>query len=74
MNVRQLRNLLLDFPEDLEILLASNQEGNEFNRLLELGTGYIYRNEDKHGSVDWIYSADELYEPEFMEQRLVFWP
>lgn len=74
MNVKQLRNLLLDFPDDLEILVASDQEGNRFNRLIELGTGYIYQNDDKHGAVDEVYAEDDLDEPEFMEMRLVLWP
>jgi hypothetical protein len=74
MNVRQLRNLLLDYPDDLEILLAADPEGNGFHRLVELESRFIYANEDKHGAVEETYSQDDLDEPEEMEPRLVFWP
>jgi hypothetical protein len=40
MNVKQLRNLLLDYPDDLEILIASDEEGNDLNPLVELGLVY----------------------------------
>lgn len=40
MNVKQLRNLLLDYPDDLEILIASDEEGNDLNPLVELSEVY----------------------------------
>lgn len=77
MNVRQLRNLLLDYPDDLEILLAEDEEGNGFRRLTEFSVYYIHPNDDKHGYVEEVsdvaLGTDDGYDADF-EPRLVLWP
>lgn len=77
MNVKQLRNLLLDYPDDLEILMAEDAEGNGFNRLIEFSVYYIPPNDDKHGSVAEVFDValgvEDGYWADF-EPRLVFWP
>lgn len=77
MNVKQLRNLLLDYPDDLEILLAEDEEGNGFHRLSEFSVYYIYPHDDDHGSVEEVFDVplgtDDGYDVDFVP-RLVFWP
>lgn len=77
MNVKQLRNLLLDYDDDLEILIASDEEGNEFNRLIEFSVYWIYPKDDEQGAVTEVFDValgvEDGYEQNFVP-RLVFWP
>lgn len=77
MNVRQLRNLLLDYPGDMDILLSDGDD--EYYRMVEMGQMYIFPNDDKHGSTDQIIDPAEVgegleYSLNEVEPRLVFWP
>lgn len=74
MNVKQLRNLLLDYPDDLKILIASDPEGNGFYRLVELDTVWIWANSDKHGAVEDVAGENFGFVEDPQEQRLVLWP
>lgn len=40
MNVKQLKERLEHFPEDLEIIVATDEEGNYFNTLEEIVVSY----------------------------------
>lgn len=65
MNVGELKEALSEFPDDLEILTARDDEGNGYNKLYYLPTlVYISNNDDKHGFVEIVYSADEVKDPE----------
>lgn len=77
MNVKQLRNLLLDFPDEVEILIAEDPEGNGYRTLSELEMNWIYPGDDDFGRVDEIYDVplgtEDGYDRDF-EPRLVLWP
>jgi hypothetical protein len=77
MNVKQLRNLLLDYEDDVEILIAEDEEGNSFSRLVEMSMYWIYPGDDAHGRVEDVYDVplgvEDGYDRNF-EPRLVLWP
>lgn len=78
MNVKQLRNLLLDYPDDLEILIAE-EDGDYSYQVSEMGLMFIFPNSDKHGGVDQLIDPAEVgpgleYSSKEVEPRLVLWP
>lgn len=76
MNVGELKQLLRHVPDDTQILLASDPEGNGFRPLVDVEDGLIRPNEDKHGYVEDLIDPDEVDEDEEdnLEARVVFWP
>lgn len=78
MNVAELRNELNNYPDDLEILVAKDPEGNGFNKLYSgaVGESYIEKNADKHGYVESTVHPDDAedYDEDDLETRLVIWP
>lgn len=65
MNVGELKEALNEFPDDLEIITARDEEGNGYNRLYYFPSiVYIRNNEDKHGYVDSVYSPDAVKNPD----------
>lgn len=76
MNAGQLRTALSLFPEDTEILIARDEEGNGFNKLYNVRREFIEKNADKHGSVEGVIHPDDLpdYDEDDIEPRIVIWP
>lgn len=79
MNVGELKSILEDIPDHLEILIAEDEEGNGFRKLY-YGPGiyWIDSNADKHGYVETIYQEKDLETEDLnieeLEQRVVIWP
>lgn len=64
MNVGELKEALNEFPNDLEIITARDEEGNGYNRLYFYPSiVYIEKNSDKHGYVESVHSEDDLKDP-----------
>lgn len=85
MNVKELRDLLKEFPDDMEILVARDEEGNGYHRLYETSVNMAVMPKD-YGYIDHVYPTPEeievredLFEdedgaPEEAERVLVIWP
>lgn len=74
MNAGELRRALEDFPDDVDILIASDDEGNGYRNLYYYPEIFwIEANADKRGWVDSVYSVNDLPElgDEPVEARLV---
>lgn len=81
MNVKQLKEELSKYPDNMQILISSDEEGNGFNRLYELAESMWLRS-DWDG--DQIYVMPEMIgthgyteedrAPEGAEKVLVLWP
>lgn len=77
MNNAELQSHLRELPDDLEVLVARDPEGNGFNKLYAgaVGVNYIEKNSDKHGHAEVIADEDAAdYDEDELEQRLVIWP
>jgi hypothetical protein len=81
MNVRELRAQLHSLPDEMEILVVSDPEGNGFHPLEEVGGGFI-RKEDAGYRVDYLADSDDVFEggdtDEYDDnvylERVIFWP
>lgn len=71
MNVKQLRTLLLDYPENLPVLISRDPEGNGFHELVEMGTALAETDETY---VTDVYLAVDEDEIENYRPVLVLWP
>ena len=74
MTIKKLIEQLEEFPDDREILLASDPEGNHFRRLEGFGTS-MYRED---GRILEVYNEEDL-EPEDIKSGnykkcLIIWP
>lgn len=68
MNVGELKSALANFPDDLEILTAADDEGNGYRPLYYTpSVYYINKGESKHGYVESIISEDELTDDEYSD-------
>jgi len=81
MNVKELKEFIADFPDDMEIYVASDEEGNDFNSLSYISSGeYAY--EDNDQGINWgtsMLNIDDVDEKEIIEKNdlkecLVIWP
>ncbi len=68
MKVKKLIELIKDYP-DYEIVLSSDSEGNEFNKLNDVGEGRACFDE---GWTVEVYTRDEKVKGS--KKVLVFWP
>lgn len=65
MNVGELKEALNEFPDDLEILTARDEEGNGYNHMHYFPSiVYISKNADKHGYVETVYSEIDIKDPD----------
>jgi hypothetical protein len=72
MNVNELRTALDSFPDDLEILVASDEEGNDFKDLACIQESFIHRDGFE---VNVLHPDDAAeYEEDELETALVIWP
>jgi hypothetical protein len=74
MNVGELRAALADLPEDMEIYLSSDEEGNSHHRLAEVDSeSFIY---DAGWEVEAVNPVDvpEFYDPEDLTRGVILWP
>jgi hypothetical protein len=80
MNKKQFVESLDKYPDDIEILLAADSEGNTY-ALLE-GSSIEYVDKDYNGSpTDEVFNGEDLAEdaedgqiPSNFKEVLVFWP
>lgn len=72
MKVKKLKNLLKNLPDDMEIILQKDAEGNGFSPLYEINSKCVYIAETTyHGYVyDMRLSADKLEVDESEWQEL----
>lgn len=76
MKVGELRTLLEDFDDDLEVVLSKDAEGNGFSHLEEVTIGYYIPESSWSG--DFV-SEDESEEDEMLnlngaEEAIALWP
>jgi hypothetical protein len=57
MKVRELIEWLRQYPEDFDVVIASDEEGNDFHPAYELTHGH-YDERDGHFS-GWVYEDDD---------------
>lgn len=80
MNIKELKELIKDEPDDREVYLSSDEEGNEFHKAVDVSHMII----DKSGlnfDASWNFEDAELDSEEEWEQykkdhpqALVIWP
>lgn len=81
MNVKELRELLNQYPDETPVLIARDEEGNGFNHLSDYGFSHyadddyeveVYHPDDIEELKKWAESDEEDYiEP---AKALVLWP
>lgn len=83
MNVKELKEAIMNLPDDMKIYMSRDEEGNNFNELYEVNTNNIViddgrRNIDVYDP-DW--TADDcLLDEEYWEElkknprSIVLWP
>lgn len=84
MKVRQLVDLLLAMPQELEVKISSDPEGNGFYGLSGHGIGYVespvdrWYHEDLHDEDDIVEfpedGDEDPYVPAGYDKVLVLWP
>lgn len=85
MNIKQLKEHLNKFDEDLEIIIPIDPEGNGFNKLsgdfsemlADLSKNYIddiYMTELPKDGIKNGYTEEDLGDPDTMSKCLVLWP
>lgn len=83
MNVKELRDLLLTLPDDMEIILSKDSEGNNFSPLADYGDNSIYIPETTYSGLvyDDVWTAEDACMDEADWQKhldnprvLVLWP
>ncbi len=79
MNIKELKELIKDEPDDREVYLSSDEEGNDFNRAVDVG--YMIMNEGTEYDPSWNYEDADFDSEEEWEQykkdhpaALVIWP
>lgn len=71
MNVGELKSALADIPDDTPVLIASDEEGNNFNNFTELSESYVHNDEP----MEPIHPDDEdEYERDELHLCVVLWP
>lgn len=70
-NVKQLRELLMDMDDDLPILVSSDPEGNYFDTLGAIDDGCVFV---KQGREYEIYCEEVEDVPEGATPCLIIWP
>ena len=72
MNVKQLRELIADLPDDMEIICSADAEGNGYSDLSGAWQGYYksegYRDGYVIGTDEPFSDYEELMDPEEWEQ------
>lgn len=71
--VGNLRAALAEFPDDMAILLSSDEEGNSFHRLWDVAVSKIYDLDDYEPSPVHPDDAPE-YDPEDLQDAVILWP
>ena len=75
MNIRELRKILKDYPDDTEVILQSDAEGNGYSPLSCSGAGYYIPENTWSGCVydaDWTHADADMESEEWEEiQRTV---
>lgn len=73
MKVSELRKRLSTFDDDLEIIVATDEEGNSFNPLHDVEVSQSYT--DKWGSIEPVHPDDEAsYNEGDLQPCVVIWP
>lgn len=76
MNKKQLIDALAHFPDEIEILVSSDSEGNEFSSLEFADPMYTLRSYTG-GRTEEIFSAEDLddtEETDNLKEVLILWP
>lgn len=79
MKVKKLKSLLKDIPDNAEIVLASDSEGNSFHTLSDIQTG-LFLVRDEYDEIS-VFDKEDLEDYLSEEERdvekakcVVFWP
>lgn len=76
MNKKQLLETLAHFPDEIEILVSSDSEGNEFSSL-EFVDSMLTLKSYTGGATEEIFSAEDLDDTEDtdnLKEVLILWP
>lgn len=81
MTVKELREILANYPDDMKIVMSSDEEGNSFSPLYDCAEsmytdgkwdgGQIYVKDEYIGTMGY---TEEDRAPEGAEKVLVLWP
>ena len=82
MNVRELREALSEYPDEMLVVMSKDSEGNDFSPLYEAQEGMYHAETTWYGEVHPTpeqIAADDAYTeedeaPEGAERAVVLWP
>lgn len=73
MNVKEMREALDGLPDDLKIIMASDEEGNSYGELEDADLSFCY--DDEHDGLRPVHPDDlDEYEEDELVQAVVLWP
>jgi len=78
MNVKELKQCIKDLPDDMEVVLSRDPEGNGYGTLEGADSNSIYEDEDVY-STDWTHEDARMEEDVWDEFKkkprvLCLWP
>ena len=71
MNIKELKKILSEYPDDFEVIMSSDGEGNSFSPLADFGIGMYIPDTTYSGE---IWMGDEIKEEDGKENCIVLWP
>lgn len=76
MTIKELKEAIKNLPDDLEVILSKDQEGNDFKYLISLDVANIRSLDDEELEVVHPDDYNELDKEEKLEtsKALVLWP
>lgn len=80
MNVKELKEALANYPDDMPVILSSDEEGNGFNQLYDVAESMWF--ESRYGGETYVMEefigtlgyTEEDRAPEGAVKALVLWP
>jgi hypothetical protein len=71
MNIKELKKILSNYPDDFEVVMSSDEEGNSFSPLADFGVGFYVPETTWSGEV---FMGEDMEEEGLSENCIVLWP
>lgn len=71
MKIKELKEILSKYPDDFEVVMSSDEEGNSFSPLADFGIGSYVPETTWGGEV---FMGEEVEEEGLSENCIVLWP